>query len=114
MRIEVIGDDSISRQAYTYAEYRLFAALSQIIDTRRVRSASLGLRRAKPRRHCERVVCTVRVELTNGEGARVRAYGDHPYAAINRAVARIRLPLAHSPDERASTRQFHIEGSVSH
>jgi len=113
MRIEVIGDDSISSQACTYAEYRLFAALSQVVDTSRVRSASLGLRRAKSRPHCDRVVCTVRVELRNGEGVRVRAYGDHPYAAINRAVARIRLPRPDSPGERALARRFQIEGCIS-
>ena len=114
MRIEVVGDDSISRQACTYAEYRLFAALSQVLDTSRVRTASLGLRRAKSKLHCHRVVCTVRVELRNGEGVRVRAYGDHPYAAINRAVARIRLPRPDSPGERALTRRFQIEGCISH
>jgi len=113
MRIEVVGDDSISRQACTYAEYRLFAALSQVLDTSRVRTASLGLRRAKSRPRCDRVVCTVRVELRNGEGVRVRAYGDHPYAAINRAVARIRLPRPDSPGERALARRFQIEGCIS-
>jgi hypothetical protein len=114
MRIEIVGDSSISRQAHTYAEYRLFAALSQVVDTSRVNSASMVLRRAMSKRQCDGVLCTVRVALTNGEGARVRAYGDHPYAAINRAVARIRLPVPHSPDDRAPTRPFQIEGSISH
>ena len=39
MRIEIVGDDSISGQARAYAEYRLFAALSQALDTRQVRNA---------------------------------------------------------------------------
>ena len=91
MRIEIIGDVSISRQARTYAEYRLFAALSQIVDTDRVRSACLVLRRPKSRRHRDGVLCTVTVELTNGEVGCLRAAGDHPYAAINRAVERLRL-----------------------
>lgn len=91
MRIQVTGDDSISRQARTYAEYRLFAALSQVVDTSRVRSASLVLRRARSRRHCEGVVCTVAVEMNDGAVARLRAGGAHPYAAINRAVDRLRL-----------------------
>jgi hypothetical protein len=90
MRIEIIGDDSISRQARTYAEYRLFAALSQTVDTRRVRSASLVLRSAKSRRHGAGVFCTVTIELDDGEVSRLRAYGDHPYAAINRGVERLR------------------------
>ena len=98
MRIEITGDDSISRQARTYAEYRLFGALSQAVDTRRVRSASLVLRRTKSKRQCDGVLCTVTIELNDGEVSRLRAAGDHPYAAINRAVERLRLnssPVRH-------------------
>jgi ribosome-associated translation inhibitor RaiA len=90
MRIEIIGDDSISRQTRAYAEYRLFAALSQVVDTRRVRSASLVLRRPKSTRHGDAVSCTVTIELNGGEVVRLRASGDHPCAAINRAVQRLR------------------------
>ena len=98
MRIEIVGDDAISRQARTYAEYRLFAALSQVVDTRRVRRASLMLRRARSKRHFDGVICTVSIELNNGEVSRLRASGDHAYAAINRAVERLRLssgPVLH-------------------
>lgn len=91
MRIEIVGDDSISPQARTYAEYRLFAALSQIVGAHQVTSAALVLRRANSTRHRDSVVCTVTVELNGGEVARLRASGDHPYAAINRAVERLRL-----------------------
>ena len=91
MRIEIVGDDSISRQARIYAEYRLFAALSQVVDTSQVRSASLVLRRTKSSRHCDGVVSTLTVELNSGEIARLRTSGAHPYAAINRAVERLRL-----------------------
>lgn len=91
MRIEISGDNSISRQALTYAEYRLFAALSRVLDTGRVRKASLVLRRATSRRHCDGVVCTVTVELTGGDVTRLNTFGAHPYAAINRAVERFRL-----------------------
>ena len=91
MRIEIIGDDSISRQARIYAEYRLFAAVSQIVDIGRVKSASLAVRRAPSRRSDNGVLCTVTVELNSGDVARFRASGDHPYAAINRAVDRLRL-----------------------
>ena len=91
MRIKIIGDDSISRQACTYAEDRLFAALSQVLDTGRVRSASLVLRRSKSRRHRDGVMCTVTVELNSGNVTRLRTFGEHPYAAINRAIERLRL-----------------------
>ena len=91
----------MSAQARTYAEYRLFAALSQVVDTSQVRSASLVLRRAKFSRHCDGAVCTVMVELNNGEVARLRALGAHPYAAINRAVERLRLSAWRSQHEPA-------------
>jgi ribosome-associated translation inhibitor RaiA len=91
MCIDVIGDDSISTQARTYAEYRLFAALSQGVGTGQVRSASIVLRRAKSRRNGEGVVCAVTVELNEGEVSRLKASGAHPYAAINRAVERLQL-----------------------
>jgi len=106
MRIEIIGDDSISRQARTYAEYRLFAALSEVIDTEQVLSASLVLRRAKNARDGGGVVCTVTIDLHGGEVARVRASGEHPYAAINRTVERLRLsswPGRHEPSRRQVT-----------
>ena len=120
MRIEIIGDDSVSFQARTYAEYRLFAALPQVVDTSQVRSASLLLRRAKSRRHCDGTVCTVLVELNTGEVARVRALGTHPYAAINRAVERLRLSAWRSrqesarPETIATTTDSIASASVQH
>jgi ribosome-associated translation inhibitor RaiA len=89
MHIEVLGDDSISQQARTYAEYRVFAALSRLVDTDRVRCARLILRRTTSTRACDGVLCTVTVDIKDGESLRVRTSGDHPYAAINRAVERL-------------------------
>jgi hypothetical protein len=103
MRIKIVGDDSISRQARAYAEYRLFAALSQVLDTGQVHNASLVLGRAKSTRRRAGVVCTVTVELDGGAVTRLRTFGEHPYAAINRAVERIRLnwrPARHDPSQR--------------
>jgi ribosome-associated translation inhibitor RaiA len=103
MRIKIVGDDSISRQARAYAEYRLFAALSQVLDTGRVHNASLVLGRAKSTRRCDGVLCTVTVELNGGAVTRLRTLGEHPYAAINRAVERIRLnwrSARHGPSHR--------------
>ena len=105
MRIEIFADDSIGPQARTYAEYRLFAALSRAIDTSRVECASLRLRGAKSTRHCAGVVCTVTVALNGGEVARLRAFGNHPYAAINRAVERFRLH-ARPRRQRSSNREM--------
>ncbi len=89
MRIEVFGDETIGTQARTYAEYRLFAALSQVVDTSRVRHARLTLERTTHNRASESVWCTVSVDFEDGESLRVQTPGDHPYAAINRAVERL-------------------------
>ena len=88
MRIKIIGDDSISRQACTYAQYRLFAALSQVLDTGRVRSASLVLRRSKSRRHRDGVMCTVTVELNRAS---------HTTQNVRRASV-----CRHQPGDRAT------------
>jgi ribosome-associated translation inhibitor RaiA len=88
MRIEVVGADTISQQARTYAEYRVFAALTQLVNAERVRRARVALR---PLSHgCDRIACTVTVLLEGADSIRIRAKGPHAYAAINRAVERIR------------------------
>ena len=89
MRIEVVGEHSIIQQARSYAEYRLFAVLSQVVDTGRVRRARLALRRTKHRPDSESVSCTVTIEIDKGEMFRIRTTGNHPYAAINRAMERL-------------------------
>ena len=89
MRIEVLGEHSISQQARSYAEYRLFAVLSQVVDTGRVRHACLALRRTSHGRDSQSVMCTVTVEIDNDDIFRIRTTGDHPYAAINRAMERL-------------------------
>ena len=103
MRIEVLGEDSISRQARTYAEYRLFAALSEVVDTGRVRHARLVLRRTKDTRAGEGVSCTVLVDSEGGGTLRIRTSGGHPYAAVNRAVERLRKDGA-PPSQRGEAR----------
>ena len=89
MRIEVFGEDTISAQARTYAEYRLFAALSQVVDTNRVRHARLTLQRMKHNQARESVSCTVTVDIEDGESLRIQTSEEHPYAAINRAVEQL-------------------------
>jgi ribosome-associated translation inhibitor RaiA len=89
MRIEVLGEHSISQQARSYAEYRLFAVLSQVVDTARVRHARLVLRRTKHGQDSQSVSCTVTIEIDSNDMFRIRTTGDHPYAAINRAMERL-------------------------
>ena len=90
MRIRVLGDDTISRQARTYAEYRVFAALTQFAGAEHVRYVRVVLRRANRSGDGEGVTCLVTVTLAGSNPMRVRTTGDHPYAAINRAAERLR------------------------
>ena len=88
MRIEVIGeDDSSNAQARTYAEYKVFAALAQ--HTQHVRGARVVLRRDKRNGTCDTVACAVTVALVPSGSVRTCVWGQHAYAAINRAVERI-------------------------
>jgi ribosome-associated translation inhibitor RaiA len=92
MHIYVLGDETISSQARTYAEYRVFAALTQLAGAEQVRDARVVLRRANRTRAGEGVTCLVTVTLAGSSPLRVQTTGDHPYAAINRAVERLRSP----------------------
>jgi ribosome-associated translation inhibitor RaiA len=89
MRIEVVGADTISQQARTYAEYRVFAALTRVADVERVQTARVVLRPVDRGRGCDGIACSVTVSLAGADAIRVRATGPHAYAAINRAVERI-------------------------
>jgi ribosome-associated translation inhibitor RaiA len=90
MRIDVLGDDTISQQARTYAEYRVFAVLTQLAGADHVQDARVVLRRANGSGDRESVTCLVTVNVAGSNPMRVRTTGDHPYAAINRAVERLR------------------------
>lgn len=90
MRIEVIGEDPITPQTRTYAEYRVFAALMQFADAEKVRRVRVLLRPVNSGRECEDIACTVTVALEGSDSLRIRTTGPHAYAAINRAVERIR------------------------
>ena len=86
MRIQVLGDDTIGRQARTYAEYRVFAALTQLAGADQVRDASVVLRHVHRGGDRDVVTCMVTVTWESSNTMRVRTTGDHAYAAINRAV----------------------------
>lgn len=90
MRIDVLGDESISKQARIYAEYRLFAALPYVMDTSRVPAARVVLRQIDHDRKCPAVSCAVVIELDTGESFNLAAMGDHPYAAINRMIEQLK------------------------
>jgi len=87
-RIHVVGDhNKISSQARTYAEYRLFAALTR--HAIKFRRARVLLRPSEDGGPCDRVTCAVAVRLEPSGSVRIRVTGPHVYAAINRAVDRL-------------------------
>jgi ribosome-associated translation inhibitor RaiA len=100
-RILVVGDGpSISPEARTYAEYRVFAALvrhRQSFDRVRV-----ALRQRNGGGTCETVACAVSVALEPEGSVRVRVTGPHAYAAINRAVERLGDALGERVEQRRS------------
>ena len=103
MRIAVLGEDAISWQARIYAEYRVFAALAQFADAGKVRWARVVLRRVTRKGACDTVTCTVRVALDGSDSLRIRTTGEHPYEAINRAIARISTYAAVRMVDRTSS-----------
>jgi hypothetical protein len=102
VRVDVVGH-TICAQARAYAEYRVFAALTQITETQRVRRARVVLRSVNGEGRSELITCTVTVVLGRAESFRVRATGAHAYAAINRAVERITGTKAPRVADRVSS-----------
>jgi ribosome-associated translation inhibitor RaiA len=94
MRIEVIVDEPINPQARTYAEYRVFAALTQSGKGDQVRHVRVLLRPVRSGSNCDEIACTLTVTLAGSDSLRIRTMGRHAYAAINRAVERLRT---HAP-----------------
>jgi ribosome-associated translation inhibitor RaiA len=102
MHIEVTGrDDSSNAQARAYAEYRLFAALAR--HTQAVRSACIELERVSGEGSSNDVLCAVTVNLRPSGVARARAIGGHAYAAIDRAVKRVRKLMTDGTAQSLST-----------
>ena len=102
MRIEVVGEGRISQQARTYAEYRVFAALTQFSEADKVRGVRVLLRAVKVGSRCEGIACTVTIALDGLDSFRIRTTGPHAYAAINRAVERIRTKVPNGTVDRVS------------
>jgi ribosome-associated translation inhibitor RaiA len=101
-RICVVADDNaISSQARTYAEYRVFSALTR--HALKFRSARVLLRLSEDRGTCDRVTCAVSVALEPSGSVRVRVTGPHVYAAINRAVERLSTVLGGQIEQRRSS-----------
>ena len=105
-RITVIGDKSISAQARTYAEYRVFATLTRHAREFRCARVLLGERDGPGK--CDTVTCSVTVTLKPSGSVRTRVTGPHAYAAINRAVERLSAAL----EARVEQRRRRARGSA--
>ena len=106
MRIEVIAEGTVSQQARTYAEYRVFAALTQFSEADRVQGVRVLLRPVKLGSSCDGIACTVTVAMDGLDSFRIRTTGPHAYAAVNRAVERIRTNALAGSQIGATTLRF--------
>ena len=101
-RIHIIADHkAIGSQACTYAEYRLFSALTR--HPLKFRRARVLLRLSKDCGAFARVTCAVSVALDPSGSVRVRVTGPHVYAAINRAIERLGCAVDEHIEQRRSS-----------
>jgi ribosome-associated translation inhibitor RaiA len=101
-RIHVVSDDNgISSQAKTYAEYRVFSALTR--HALKFRRARVLLRSSVDAGGSDRVTCAVSVDLEPSGSVQVQVTGPHVYAAINRAVERLGDVLGERIEQRRSS-----------
>jgi len=100
-RIHVVADNAISSQARTYAEYRVFSALTR--HALKFRRARVLLRPSDDRGTCDSVTCALSVALEPSGSVRIRVTGPHVYAAINRAVERLGNALGGRVELRRSS-----------
>ena len=100
--VDVVGEHTICAQARAYAEYRVFAALTEITEAQGVRRARVVLRSVNGEDRCALVTCIVTVALDGTEPFRVRATAAHAYAAINRAVERLTATSGQKVGDRIS------------
>jgi ribosomal subunit interface protein len=97
MRIPLTGNDVvITNQLQTYVEYRLFTGVARYQAL--IRGVNVTLRHSLT----GRFLCVVDVDLGPGEQIKIRAFGDHPNAAIDRAADRTSLRLSRRASQHVS------------
>jgi ribosome-associated translation inhibitor RaiA len=99
--ISVVADTSISAQARTYAEYRMFATLTR--HTPDFHRARVVLRERDVAESRDNVSSSLTVALEPSASLRVSTTGPHVYAAINRAVERLADTLGGRFEQRRSS-----------
>ena len=111
-RIVIVDtDNSIDGQARAYAEYRTFAVLAH--HTRGIRRDRVFLRRIDVHGGCDKATCAVTVALEPSGSFRIRTSGPHVYAAINRAVGRLRTALGRRVEQRLSSHRHQDSARMS-
>jgi ribosome-associated translation inhibitor RaiA len=105
MRIDVrSGNNSLTRELLTYAEYRVFVAIQARASS--IESIAIDVQDAIESHGAD---CDIRVRLVGARQVRVRSTGRHPAAAIDRAAVRLErvmalnianFPAGLSPDAR--------------
>ena len=100
MRIPLTGKDVIiTDQLQTYVEYRLFTSIARYQAL--IREVNVTLEHNRGNRG--RFLCVVTVDLGPGEQIKIRAYGAHPNAAIDRAADRTSLRLSRRSSQHVSS-----------
>ena len=100
MRIPLTGKDVIiTDQLQTYVEYRLFTSIARYQAL--IREVNVMLEHNRGNRG--RFLCVVTVDLGPGKQIRIRAYGAHPNAAIDRAADRTSLRLSYRSSDHVSS-----------
>jgi ribosome-associated translation inhibitor RaiA len=93
MQIQVVGEDPINAQARIYAEYRFFATLTQSDIAAEVDHVRVVVRPLPRPRDGADMSCAVTVGFDHWAPLRIRTTGAHAYAAIDRAVERVRAAI---------------------
>jgi ribosome-associated translation inhibitor RaiA len=100
MRMPLTGNGVIiTDQLQTYAEYRLFTSIARYQALIHAINVTLGHDPGNRSRY----LCIVGVDLNSGEQIKIRSYGAHPNAAIDRAADRTSLRLSRRTSPHVSS-----------
>ena len=99
MRVLLTAKDAvITDQLRTYVEYRLFTSLAR----HQAVIQGINVTIEHNSRNRSRFLCIVAVDLGPREQIKIRAYGAHPNAAIDRAAERTSLRLSRRTSQHVS------------
>ena len=100
MRMPLTGKGVIiTDRLQTYVEYRLFTGIARYQNL--IRRINVTLEHKRGNRG--QFMCVVAVDMESSEQIKIRAYGAHPNAAIDRAADRTSLRLSHRSSHHVSS-----------